>query len=171
MWPFGPVATVYDVLDTYDVADPQAEGLPENIATFFAVGDVSAARMDNFERLLVPKRIYVEWLDHGDASAGRIQQEGDDGRTERNVSYTIKINKNHTPPIQFTTLAHELAHLFLGHIGSNQELEIPHRRRLSFAEREVEAECTAYLVCVRNGLTDGQGRLHVATASRPEDSC
>lgn len=47
-------------------------------------------------------------------------------------------------------LAHELAHLFLGHIGSDQKLNIPKRRPSTHNEREIEAESVAYLVSLRN---------------------
>jgi hypothetical protein len=44
LWPFGPVATVYDVLDTFDPKNPNENGLPENIATFFAAGEITKER-------------------------------------------------------------------------------------------------------------------------------
>jgi antirestriction protein ArdC len=50
-------------------------------------------------------------------------------------------------------LTHELAHLFLGHLGPDKKLNVPRRRGLDHAERELEAESVAFIVCRRNGVT------------------
>lgn len=86
-----------------------------------------------------------------DANAGRIRLIIG-GEDDKDKSYLIKINRNHNPAVQFTTLAHELGHLFLGHLGSNKLLSAPKRGTLSHATREIEAESVAYLVCERNGV-------------------
>ena len=66
--------------------------------------------------------------------------------------YRIHVNRNHVPPVQFATLAHELAHLFLGHLGPDEQLNVPQRPDMDMAQRELEAESVAYLVCERNGV-------------------
>lgn len=151
LWPFGPVATVYDVLDTFDPRNPKQEGLPENIATFFAAGEITEARIKSFKGLLEKKRVDLRWVDEGDASAGRIRLEKN-GKDDKDKHYLIKLNRNHTAATQFTTLAHELGHLFLGHLGPNKLLSAPNRVSLSHAAEEIEAESVAYLVCERNGV-------------------
>jgi antirestriction protein ArdC len=65
----------------------------------------------------------------------------------------MNINRNHPPAVQFNTLAHELGHLFLGHLGPNRDLKVPQRHSMNEAQRELEAESVAYLVCARNGVT------------------
>lgn len=151
LWPFAPVATVYDVLDTFDPDNPEADGPPESIASFFSAGEITAVQMQAFKSLLNRKKIELRWVDHGDASAGAIRLV-DRARDDKDTSYLVKINKNHSPAVQFTTLAHELGHLFLGHIGPNTRLNIPKRRSMTHAEVEIEAESVAYLVCERNGV-------------------
>jgi hypothetical protein len=152
LWPFAPVATVYDVLDTFDPDNPGSDGPPENIASFFSAGEITAAQMQSFKTLLDRKKIEMRWVDHGDASAGaiRLVNRAED---DKDTSYLVKLNKNHAPAVQFTTLAHELGHLFLGHIGPNSHLGIPKRRSMTHADVEIEAESVAYLVCERNGVT------------------
>jgi len=66
--------------------------------------------------------------------------------------YRLTVNQNHNPNVQFATLAHELAHLFLGHLGPDKYLSIPTRPALNLEQRELEAESTAYIVCTRNGV-------------------
>jgi len=151
LWPFGPVATVYDVLDTFDPQNPDQEGLPENIAAFFAAGEITKERMKGFEKELAKKKVELRWVDYGDASAGKIQLTKN-STIDKEKSYLIKLNRNHNSAVQFTTLAHELGHLFLGHLGPNKTLSAPKRSSLTHATREIEAESVAYLVCERNGI-------------------
>jgi len=52
--------------------------------------------------------------------------------------------------VRFATLIHELAHLFLGHLGADTYLKIPDHNHKSHEVRELEAESVCYLVCRRN---------------------
>ena len=51
------------------------------------------------------------------------------------------------------TWAHELGHLFLGHLGSDRALNVPQRPQMGDAQRELEAESVSFLVCARNEVT------------------
>ena len=62
------------------------------------------------------------------------------------------INRNHDPAVQFVTLAHELGHLCLGHLGPDKKLKVPRRFVTTRAEKEIEAESVAYLVSRRNNI-------------------
>ena len=75
--------------------------------------------------------------------------------TKKEVTlYRMSINRNHTPAVQFTTIAHELGHLFLGHLGIDKKLKVPKRQQqISTTQKEFEAESVAYIVCERNGIT------------------
>jgi antirestriction protein ArdC len=66
--------------------------------------------------------------------------------------YRVAINRNHPPATRFATIAHELAHLFLGHLGQDKTIGAPSRSTPDQALREVEAESVAYIVCKRNGV-------------------
>ncbi len=111
---FGPVDFVYDVLDT------EGEPLPEAAFSFPTLGTVptgwpSAAEL----RLRDKSAIHVLWLDRGDGSAGHarlLTRHGDKNRLER---FEVGINRNHPAATQVVTLAHELAHIYLGHCGAD----------------------------------------------------
>lgn len=145
LWPFGPVALVYDVMDT------EGDSLPEDVNPFVAKGVVTSEQMNRFYALLQKKQIYVLMIDTGDNSAGRIRTVESPSK-ECKGRYKMHINRNHPVATQFTTLAHELGHLHLGHLGANKRLKIPERRELSHRQVELEAESVAYLVCKRNGV-------------------
>jgi len=49
-------------------------------------------------------------------------------------------------------LCHELAHILLGHLGTDRDLWWPHRTNLSHQTVEIEAESVAYIVMSRLGL-------------------
>jgi len=65
----------------------------------------------------------------------------------------MQLNRNHSAPVRFVTLAHELAHLFLGHLGPDSALQVPKRPALTLAQRELEAESVAYIVAERDGVS------------------
>jgi hypothetical protein len=68
------------------------------------------------------------------------------------TKYRMQNNRNHPAAVQFTTLAHELGHLFLGHLGPDKERNVPSRPPMGHPQQELEAESVAYLVCARSGV-------------------
>ncbi|MCG8028654.1 MAG: ImmA/IrrE family metallo-endopeptidase [Candidatus Thiodiazotropha taylori] len=148
LWPFGPVALVYDVQDT------DGDDLPEDAQMFPVRGQIDEKRMKDFAGMLAKKGIEWASFDGGDASAGSIEAKsnpGSDPKAKR--YYLMRINRNHSPVVQFVTLAHELGHLFLGHLGKDRALKIPDRFGVPHTPQEIEAESVAYIVCHRQNIT------------------
>ena len=141
LWPMGPVALVYDVLDT------EGEELPKDVMSFLARDKSSNKNWRKFRSRLESKEIGLEWFDAGDRKAGYIKRSNREG--ER---YRIQMNRNHDSAVQFVTLAHELGHLYLGHFGPDKKLRVPKRFVTQRAEQEIEAESVAYLVAKRNNV-------------------
>lgn len=146
LWPFGPVVLVYDVADT------EGEPLPAGMNPFAATGDMDAERLAGFAKKLARRNIAWHWLDAGDGSAGYIRVVQESTGEKIPTRYRMFINQNHDAATQFTTVVHELGHLFLGHLGQDRTLKISPRPGLCHADRELEAELVAYLVCARNGI-------------------
>jgi len=147
LWPFGPVVLVYDVQDT------EGKDLPEDVSAFLSVGEIDELRFVTFPSLLEKKNIMWEWFDGGDGKAGSISLINRAKSQNETSLYRMNINRNHDKPVQFTTLTHELGHLFLGHLGPDKKLRIPKRPKLNIKQVELEAESVAYLVCKRNGIS------------------
>ena len=145
LWPFGPVALVYDVQDT------EGKDLPQDVDSFFARGAISAEHIPSFVKKMAKDHIECAMFDGGDANAGSIRVVESPTPKEAG-KYRMQLNWNHAAPVQFVTIAHELAHLYLGHLGPDRKLNIPERRRPDHAQEELEAESVAYLVCARNGV-------------------
>ena len=141
--PFGPVGFVYDMLDTEGLSGA-LELLPRDAYAFPATGNVTKPALLAIVAAVEAKGIRVREVDEGDWHAGRILRSGD--------TYRLKVNRNHPRPTRFTTLAHELGHLYLGHLGEDAKRRIPGRRHVAERWREVEAESVAYLVGHRHGV-------------------
>ncbi len=146
LWPFGPVALVYDVMDT------EGDPLPDDVASFFAYGSIEEQSLETFKKLLAGKNVEYYPVDAGDKNAGLIRVVKRAVNNKEATQYRIHINRNHTVAVQFTTLAHELGHLFLGHLGPDKKLNVPQRPFLEYGQQELEAESVSYLVCARNGV-------------------
>lgn len=156
LWPFGPVALVYDVDDT------EGKQLPDSVLQAFrAVGELTKNHIIGFIHPLQGQGIELKLIEYGDAHAGHIQSgqkpEGlEIGQRSTDVkkrpTYLIRVNSKHDPNVQFVTLIHELAHLYLGHLGPDKYLKIAERSRPKHEQRELEAESVAYLICKRNGV-------------------
>lgn len=146
LWPFGPVALVYDVMDT------EGAELPRDVAAFFAQGSIDAGKVAPFAALMSRKNIESRLVDAGDQKAGSIRVLSRATNEKEATRYRMHINRNHPAPAQFTTLAHELGHLFLGHLGADKKLNVPNRTDRDHFQRELEAESVAYIVCGRNGV-------------------
>ncbi|MBT8768062.1 ImmA/IrrE family metallo-endopeptidase [Metapseudomonas boanensis] len=154
LWPFGPVAFVYDVQDT------EGDDLPKDVSFFQASGEITEERMKRFLVLMERKRIKYQFFDGGEHSAGSIEvtqkpptKADKKKKAGKPSEYLMRINQNHAPNVQFSTLAHELGHLFLGHLGPDERLSIPERPKMTNAQVELEAESFAYLACRRNGVS------------------
>ena len=147
LWPFGPVAFVYDKNDT------EGDDLPADVEhTFHATGPVEQADITRHIRRLSTRGIQVQVLDFGEAHAGHIRAVKRSTAKKERPDYQVRLNRNQNAPAQFTTLVHELGHLYLGHLGPDKYLKIDPRPALDHAHKEVEAESLAYLVCKRRGV-------------------
>lgn len=173
LYPFGPVAFVYDLADT------EGNPLPDIVLNPFpADGRMEEERLAGFLKRLARRDIEVVQVKSGDGLAGRIEAQRffsppDPGQAGVKVEifYKVTLNGNHDANQKFTSLAHELAHLFLGHLGSNDKLQIKNRTSFTKGQVEIEAESTAYLVCMRHGIRPASHKYLSAFigGSTPED--
>ena len=146
LWPFAPVALVYDVMDT------EGRDLPDAAAMFPARGAIDDACFARLLTRLAAANIAHVMVDSGDGHAGSIRTDGRLESPESSWRYRMKINRNHPPAITFVTLCHELGHLYLGHLGHDKKLAIPDRRGLAASLVELEAESVAYIMASRSGV-------------------
>lgn len=142
----GPVDFVFDILDT------EGRELPDGAFVFPTLGNLTDQGFANVVSAVAKDRIKVVKLDAGDKQAGWIQLTARSESPRGKHWYELAYNRNHSAPTRFVTVAHELAHLYSGHLGPDPGRRVPNRSMVSSALAELEAETTAYLVARRNGL-------------------
>ena len=142
----GPVDFVFDVLDT------EGPELPSSAFAFPTLGNLTKDRFWKLVESINRDKILIDVFDAGDNRAGYIELMRESNSPRGKNLYRLAFNGNHSPPTQFVTVAHELAHLHLGHLGPDRGRRIPDRKKTDHKLQEVEAEMTAYLVAKRNEI-------------------
>lgn len=146
--PMGPVMLVYDVTDT---EGPQ---LPALLADLFAVeGSFNFSIFDRTLENCTSAGIVIKYRKLGAHHAGTAIRAPQDAVTG-GVKATIELNEAHDLAARYATLCHEIAHIYLGHLGADLDDNLwGARLGLTRNQRELEAEAVAYTVCYRAGLT------------------
>jgi len=70
----------------------------------------------------------------------------------KDTSYLILIDKTRPLEDRYSTLAHELAHIFCSHLGIDRHAWWPEREDLNIIGEQIESDAAAFLVCERLGL-------------------
>ena len=143
----GPVDFVFDILDT------EGRDVPVDAFAFPTLGNLTDARFAELIKSVKRDGVDIVEMDAGDGSAGWIRLARASTTPKGKHRYQMAFNRNHDPQTRFVTVAHELAHLYLGHLGRDPGRRVRDRRDRSHPLREVEAEMSAYLVAKRNGIT------------------
>jgi len=155
LWPFAPVRWVYELNDTYGRDVP-----PHTSDPFAVLGSPPGASWSATLQAADRRGIRVELTDRrGNRSAGLagvLHSMGDSTTLSskgRKHHWLVLVNEQLDVGARFATLAHELGHIYCGHLGAHPEGFWPDRSGiLNLAQREMEAEAVAYLVCKRFGL-------------------
>jgi hypothetical protein len=161
--PFGPVQFVFEVTDVTGIS---ASG--DYLASLAAQGDLGWQQYEQAKARALEYSIIVEEVSNygaalaGTAAALNVLPEA----TARN--WRIRLSRNLDLPTRYATLAHELGHIYCGHLGSDPKGRWPSRRELDTEVAELEAEAVSWLVCQRHDLKpNSPGYLHeLATKER-----
>src|SRR5260370_7882587 len=146
----GPVAFVFELSDTEPI-DPAVDVVPEIAKNPFpAKGQPPLGAIERLMLACLEIGIEVGRCDRGTILAGSVQRLAD-----RTPQFHLLLNSKHTEAQQLGTLAHELAHVFCGHLGDSEDGFWPDRRYANKVMREFEAEAVAYLVTDRLNLDIG----------------
>ena len=151
--PMGPVMLVYDVMDTEGKESPEEflhNGFGRN--PFDVKGKLPKEMFDRAVEIAMSLGIKITFHETSILKGGHIT-------TILKGDPEIVISTNGTIEMKFSTLIHELAHLFLGHTGhsklikENEKKEIKIlQRQLSRSAEELEAETVSFLLSKKLGL-------------------
>ena len=172
--PMGPVMFVFDVSEIEEIqSEKNVKSLPTAIENPFGV---HAGKLQNnqLERVIENAKrdgVRITMTSDGSQSAGLIRwariiqpvgsQNVLSGYQKNRkplfvpvtVKYEMLVNANgQSPEAQYATIAHELAHLYCGHLGTPDIKLWPDRQRLNHVTEEFEAESVSFMVCQRQGI-------------------
>jgi hypothetical protein len=168
------LAPMTPVLFVYDWSDTEGEGtLPEMAEGLFDVEGILPEGLlektvKNCERFkFVVKRRSMGTLQAGKVFSPRWMETG--YRRTQHVKAFITINTKFDDEAAYATLCHELAHVFLGHLGNDADEWWPNRRDLPTNPGELEAEAVSYLVLNRLGLETKSAEYLAGYIHSPDD--
>ncbi len=144
------LAPMHPVLLVYELDQTEGPDLPEELGRFATfAGDwkddylnktlENAAKRDRI-------RIDVKRLSSTNAGFATI------ARGDREFKMRIAIHEELDSPSRYGVVCHELAHIYLGHLGRDPDYWWPSRTNLNHKTVEIEAEAVAFLVTSRLGL-------------------
>ncbi|MBM4321785.1 MAG: hypothetical protein FJ125_18075 [Deltaproteobacteria bacterium] len=155
--PRSPVAFVYDVADTEGKVlpeQPQDPGAQPGFPPPLPPGVLQErfhSLQENGDRYRIHIRRRPRSVLHADGTTRRATEER--GRyLLGNPKLIVEICDQLDLPAGYAALIHELAHIFLGHLGGDDDGWWPERAQLTRPQSELEAESVSYLVCRRAGL-------------------
>lgn len=150
--PKGPIMFAFDIEDT--IGDDEA--IPDQLLKpFKTTGELQEHDFQNLKLSLKNCYIKLVWETDALVRGGKITRITDP-RNPNKPNITITLNKVHDTNTNFVTLIHEIAHLFLGHLGNYDYALWPSRSNLSKSSKEFEAESVAFVLA---------GRLNLKTLS------
>lgn len=162
---FGPVLPVFDVSQV-EVIDDGAPPLPTSITDPFGMPPLANVEHVLQTTMEVAKAdgIRITRTDDGAASAGSARTRWSGGvmnvsRSPRSpilsvpVMVDVEINRSLDSSAAYITLAHELGHVYCGHLGTRNSAIWPNRLEVGENAGECEAEAVAYIVGLRLDAT------------------
>lgn len=170
--PFGPVQCMYDISDTEPASGSPMTSDEELIDKYnrtFEIqeGEISKALYDQLLGNLPSYGVYLD--DNFNASSiygGYVKPYSHEisplaaanSKIRTSSRFIISVNRSMNMTQKFSTICHELGHIFCHHVSYDPKKE----RILSLKEREFEAETIAWLVCKRHGIRT-QSEQYLAT--------
>jgi len=146
------------VMLVYDLDQTEGKPAPKEITEFakFDGAWKSEWLVRMVENAIVHDKIRVDFKTLSSTNAGFATIAASEG--EGGWKMRIAIHDALDEPSRFGVLCHELAHIYLGHLGSDGDHWWPSRRELSHHTVEIEAEATAFIVSSRFGLSGASAR-------------
>lgn len=140
------LAPMTPVLLVYDLDDTEGKKMPDLLNEPYKVkGTISDSLLSTLMNSCKLKGIIIKLVSFGSLQGGSITT------YVNKENPVIRINQDFNSTQVFATLSHELAHLFLGHLGEKPKEWID-RQDLDKDIKELEAESVSYLVCSRMGI-------------------
>lgn len=150
------LAPMHPVMLVYDLDQTDGKPLPKEVTEFAKFE--GAWKSEWLGRLVenarVHDRIRVDFKKLSSTNAGFATIAAGEGGWKMRIAIHDELDE----PSRFGVLCHELAHIHLGHLGSDKDHWWPSRSELSHRTVEIEAEATAFIVALRFELKGASAR-------------
>lgn len=145
------LATMHPVMLVYDLDQTEGPELPAEIRQFAKFeGDWDPEWLQRtIKNAWDRDRVRVDFKTLSSTNAGFATFANGQGESKMRIAVHDALDA----PSRYGVLCHELAHIYLGHLGGDRDGWWPSRGDLDRRAMEVEAEATAYIVTRRAGLT------------------
>jgi hypothetical protein len=153
------LAPMHPVMLVYDQDQTEGKEVPESLKNFARFkGEWNPEWLSHMvENAEKRDRIQVQFKPLSSTNAGFATTQVHDTRWKMRIVIHTELDG----PSRFGVLCHELAHIHLGHLGTDSDYWWPSRRDLRHAAVEVEAESVAHVVSNRFGL-EGESSVYVS---------
>lgn len=145
------LAPMHPVMLVYDLDQTHGKALPKELLEFSKFeGDFDDRWLDRLIRNAERRdgiRIEAKPLSSSHSGFAQVV------RTADGTNYRIVVHNGLDAAGRFGVLCHELAHIYLGHLGGHKDRWWPCRQGLNRAAVEIEAEAVAYVVACHFGLS------------------
>ena len=145
------LAPMHPVMLVYDLDQTEGGPVPEELREFARFeGEWNPDWLGRVaENAMVRDRIRVDFKVLSSTNAGFATL----ARGDLTSKMRIAIHEELDGPSRFGVLCHELAHIYLGHLGTDKDHWWPSRTGLNRITVEIEAEAVAFIVTTRAGLS------------------
>ncbi len=151
------LAPMHPVMLVYDIDQTEGAPLPEHLTKFTNFeGEFEPKWLNRLRQNVESYRIRVDIKKLTSTNAGFATVARGTGDWKMRIALHDKLSDVSC----FGVLCHELAHILLGHLGTDRDLWWPCRSNLTRQTIEIEAESVAYIVTSRLGL-EGSSAAYV----------
>jgi hypothetical protein len=144
------LAPMHPVLLVYEVDQTKGVPLPAHLTEFAHFeGKWNPKWLSNLVENAGRHRLRVTFKTLSSTNGGFASNRSGDASSKMRIAVHDKLDE----PSRFGVLVHEIAHVLLGHLGSDYDHWWPGRFNLDTASAEIEAETVAHIVTARFGLS------------------
>ena len=159
------LAPMHPVMLVYDIDSTEGEKTPKELESFSKFeGEWSEKWLERLIENANRHLIKVEFKSLSSSNSGFATI----ARADSGFKMRVVIHEQLDEPSRFGVLCHELAHIFLGHLGGDSDYWWPSRYNLDHSTMEIEAESVAYIVTNHLGLK-GSSAAYVCSHLRGKD--
>jgi hypothetical protein len=146
------LAPMHPVMLVYDLDQTDGKEVPKELSRFahFEGESWNPNWLDRtVENAKVRDRIRIDFKTLSSTNAGFATLARGDADSKMRIAIHDKLDDRS----RYGVICHELAHIFLGHLGTDKDYWWPSRTGLNKRTVEIEAEAVAFIVTMHAGLT------------------